>query len=235
MGVYPLVAQIECWDPAMRTRDSKLSVQLYGGTDYMLSSLSESSIAETGYLQSRENSITSLPGFKMGGLLKFNITDRFYAKAGIEYNQLRERFDYIEEEIIPMPTEVIVNTITYRLYNEYKTMGIPILLGYSLVYSPSFELNLDLGIIANLQFDFDGGILEPSDMVNRDGAGYYRNTIGISTVANIEFLKKFSEKFGLFLNLGSKYTFNEINLLPTNPIDQKLVLFGSAVGVQFKI
>lgn len=232
-----LSSQVECWDP--QKRNSNLSLQLYSGGDYILSNMSINETGTSPLLDQRDSTTTFIGAYKIGGLLKYQVSPKFYIKTGLEYKNIKERFDY-REILSETPTVdaegnpvTEITTRVYKTYNAFTSMDLPFLLGY-MIKDGGLDLNIEAGISYNFSFNFKGRIVDNNLSLDENPQNYYINSTGVNFLTGIELGKRVSEKVRFFLNFQGKYNPSNIES-STNPIQQSLSTVGSAIGVEFKL
>ncbi len=243
---------IECYDPTKKK--GGLAVQVYGGVDFVLEQLSTQSNDFENYLLARDNSSSFLEVIKGGAALKYTFTPNWYAKAGLEYNKINERFDFETQQtefqtLMNQPIEIIItetgtDTIygdvevpvisskKWQVYNTYHSFNIPVVLGYQSPLAGNLSWFGEAGLLYNYKFSFEGMLLDPQNQPI-EGENYYVGKIGTSAIANLGLQYNLTKSLGLFTNASFKYHFNPINS-EINPIDQKIGLLGAAVGLEWK-
>lgn len=248
-------SQVECWDPSHKGGLSKLSFQVYGGGDYDISNLTNST-GEVDLLDARNTSTSYIGAYKIGGLLKYHITPQLYAKAGLEYKDSNERFDYElqQENVVTTPGQVIgmqvnadgsttpilgdltsidITMETYEHYNKFTSYSIPVLLGYILMQNSALSLAVEGGISQNISFSYDGTILDSNLMPVENANQYYKNSIGLGLLAGLELGFNLSKKSRFIFAVHGKSPLNTINDTSINQIDEKIRAVGALAGIEF--
>lgn len=250
------ISQVDCWDPSKSSGPSKISIQLYGGSDYDMSSLSTNETEPNQYLSERNMSTSFIGSYKIGGLLKYHATPRLYIKAGLEFKDSNERFNYQleQENMVTTPNQPIgmqvdasgnvttilgdlvsieITTETYEHYNDFKSYSIPILVGYSILDKDKLSIAVEGGISQNISFAYDGTILDSNLIPVENASNYYKNSIGLGLLAGIELGYTLSEKTSFILGVHGKSPLSAINDRSINQIDEKLTAIGALVGIEY--
>lgn len=170
--------EVECYD--YNKKKGIFSVELYGLVDYVYNRLSTSEEMEP-YLLERKKSQTQLEGYRSGLRFKYSLPSGLYLKSGIEAGVIRERFrvSVFEERMEILPNQLLEiieqgdSTIyiygnkevtiesekRWRVENSYRSLGVPVLLGYEFQVGKMF-LGIEGGAIYNLKYDFKGYLLD---------------------------------------------------------------------------
>lgn len=248
-------AQIDCWDPGKKTRNTEfgVSLQVFGGGDFVQSALSTTD-TEMGFLNARENSSTFLGAYKTGAMLKVHFFPRIFVKGGVEYKNITERFDFeeseeitdIQEQVVSIEvdedgneTEILGNvlvstllTTTYEIFNTFEANDMVIMLGYKLVSSPRFDVNLEGGITYNFNLKHDGLNIESDLQPKRVDTSYYVDNTGLGYIGGIDAGMLIGSRLRLYVALQGKIIPGSI-AHELNPITQKLSFGGGALGLEF--
>lgn len=259
LSLSQVISQVECWDPSKGGGDgvlSKLSIQLYGGSDYDISTLSTNATEPSQYLDERNMSTSFIGAYKIGGLLKYQATSKLYIKAGLEFKDSNERFDYQfeQETLVTTPNQPIgmqvdangnvtpilgdlvsteITTETYEHYNDFKSYSIPILVGYVLIDKSKMSIAAEGGISQNISYGYDGTILDSNLVPVENADNYYKNSIGLGLLAGVELGLALSEKVKFVLALHGKSPLNRINDRSINQIDEKISAIGALAGFEY--
>lgn len=259
-GIY---AQMDCWNPSQK--DSKLSLQLYGGGDLVFNniSLKNDNVAFTELLEARDSSASMIGSIKYGALIKYKITNALYVKAGIELNTIHEKFEFESNEettdIIPdqvtsfsidaandttfvygdLPVTTITST-EWNINNSYKMLSIPVIIGYKLIDSEKFELNIETGILQNLTFDFEGYILDdtisPIGTDNTEIAvnNLHKTRLPTTLFLGTEAILHINEKLGFLFGMSNHTPLGTLTS-NSNPLNQQNYHFGAKVGIEIRL
>lgn len=255
-GIPPLPAsmarQIECYDYS--GKKGSFSLYALSGLDYNIRSLTSAAENST-YLDERKSTESLLIGWHSGLGLKYTFDNGLYIKGGLEYGQIRERFNYrrVTETTEILPGQIIqidiqpngdttfvygnapVTTIemkNWRVGNTYKVLDITSLIGYemergSLVYSA------ELGAAYNMHFGFNGLILDPADEPFT-ADGFFKDKINWSVLAALNVGYRMNSRATIFGGLNYRGILDNINT-NSNPIDQKYNRIGLHAGIEFKL
>lgn len=155
----------------------QLYVEGVGAGLWSFRTLEAESPALEDYVGSRASSEKQLPAFSAGVRLSAISDKGWMVKGGISYTQINEKFSYLNESeartiihevydeqgnIIGTDTTIELGTRYKITYNRYRTLDVPLLLGYEFNWGKS-SLYLNGGVLLNLAFRQKGAILDPVD------------------------------------------------------------------------
>ncbi len=181
----------------------------------------------------------------------------FYAKLGISYTRITDRFkynySYIEHDTIQGIISITQSengdtlTVIYgdiirdinieRNLNQhyyFHLIDIPLTLGYSFDIN-SFAIEAELGAIFNIRTYTTGKILSaPNTVTPVKDLNYFKSSIGFSYFAGINILKSVSYKGEMFAGVRFRYIPNNFSV-NTNPIKQNYNLLGFHIGYLYNL
>lgn len=151
----------------------RIFAEILASPDFTFRQLDPKNPADTEYAEFRAQ--TESPEYNFSTGLRFSAVSGFglALRSGVNYSQISEKFEYINEtqEVTTIirdmngnPIDTIIETGTrYKTtYNKYRTLDIPILLGYEINYK-KFTFALNGGAYLNLIFEQKGDFLSPLD------------------------------------------------------------------------
>jgi hypothetical protein len=168
-------------------------------------------------------------------------------KAGLNYSQINEKFSYSEGNIVQVV--YILNNAgdtigSYmqtgnrikKTINKYRTLDIPILLGYELG-NGNFHANLGIGTMINLRSWQTGEVLDMSlkpTNISSDSASKYRfkTNIGAAFLANATLYYKVNNKFRVFAEPYLRYNLSTANDITNLTLKQKYITTGLRFGIR---
>ena len=243
--------QLECYDPTKKK--NKISAEIYTSLDFVNTQFAAPPESRD-YLIKRDVTQTQLEGYRSGLRLKYTFPSGIYIKGGLEAGLIRERFneEISEESIEILPNqlleikvsgdttifiygdaEVLVETTqTWRVENSYKTLGIPLLVGYQW-QNERFRYGIDIGIIQNVIYDFDGYLANVTG-TPLDNPDFFRPSINQSLTGGLSISYAFNKRLNLFIQTSFKRNLEEINNVQ-NEIHQKNTKIGLGLGVEYLI
>ena len=243
--------KVECY--SYSKKPAMISIETYGIVDFVLPSMSAESDVEN-YLSERKESQTQLEGYRAGLRLKYKLPNSIYIKAGMEYGHLRERFsketsstiteilpDQLLEIIEKNDTTIYIygdapvttiSTKKWRVNNSYKTLGVPVLIGYD-YHGRKLTYGIELGAIYNFHYCFDGYLLnnasEPEPVKD-----YFKSSINTSITGGVTLNYFLNKHFDFFIQSSFLHNLNNINST-TNLVNQKNTRIGVGAGISYKL
>lgn len=153
------------------------------------------------YAQNRINTEQSRYNYSIGARISAVLGNGIAVRSGINYSTINERFEYVKENEVRVvitkkygPNGEIIGTdtstenYTRRLLtkNSYKTLDIPIIIGYEKQFK-KLTVSANAGIYVNAHFQPKGEFLSPKDSLPVSFAEYeteqnapiFRNKLGI--------------------------------------------------------
>lgn len=186
------------------------------------------------YINNRDEFETQLETFVVGGFLHRQLTDKFYVKAGLEYQAITERFDYSKFRDTTTVSNAVEYDVTilqeWKNYNRHKLFNVPLTLGYSDDFG-RWGFIAEVTPIFTIRKSFDGLLLETDGSLssNTDQFGTEfsmggRLAIGLAYNCNekfsIYFLPSYQMHFGSFTKATIGY-------------EQRYSMLGVHAGVRY--
>lgn len=243
--------KIECYNHGP-VHDA-FAIEIYSSIDFVKNHLSANNNEYQNYLTERKATQAQLEGYRGGVRLKYNFRNGLYAKLGVEAGWIKERFNYtndqrvFEEQVqatitttstgIDTTYETVLTPtgekLVWDLANDYKTLGIPALLGYQL-NSGKFTYGADLGAIYNLNYDFKGWFLDENLEPVDASHGYIKNKNGYSLTGGAHIGYDLSKKLNTYFSVSFRRDMSDINTTK-NLIDQRHTNVGIGFGLSIKL
>ena len=243
--------KIQCYDH--RKKIHPLYAEIYSSVDYVTNRFSATS-ENLEYKEERDATQTQLEGYRAGLRLKFLTRSGLYFKTGIELSAIRERFDRKETiertEIRPnqllevitqsdttiyiygdAPVQIQENKI-WKVWNTYRTLGIPLLIGYQSEYG-KFTYGIDLGGIYNLHYDFEGMLLD-SSFTPVAQPDYFKSRISSSLTGGLNIGYNLTDRLGVMAYTSFKHNLSNINQ-SNNKVQQANTRIGLGLALQFRL
>ena len=204
---------------------NKTYIEVYGGPDMAFRSMSDT--GNSVYLQKRKESTTFSSAFSAGIRYTKVFNNGISIRTGINYSQINEKFTYSEGNIVQV-VYIINNagdtigsyTTTgsrYKTtYNKFKTLDVPLVLGYELG-NGNFHTNVNAGVIINAYSWQKGEVLDarlqPVDITTGKSSSPYqfKTNIGIGFIGSVSLYYKLNEKLHLMAEPYFRY-----NLTPAS-------------------
>ena len=228
-------------------------VEAYSSVDYIMNSYATAQ-EYTDYLEEREASQAYRPSYRAGVQAKYLLDMGLFFRAGIEYSVAREKFRYRTETITTeiLPNQIInihidmngdsiitlgnapvttIETRNWRVKNEYKSLDIPISVGYQIDKGKWFY-TAELGIAYNLNFGFNGMVLD-DNLEPLQAGSYFKDKTGLNYTAGLAAGYKFRPNMNLMFRLSMRTQQSNINTA-INLIDQKYTTVGTGLGLEYE-
>ncbi|MDZ4680217.1 MAG: hypothetical protein SH848_01120 [Saprospiraceae bacterium] len=207
------------------------------------------------YLEQRENTEKSRHTFGAGVRLTAVSDFGLAARAGLNYTQITEAFDYLNEnevrititnvygnngEIVRTDTTYVSGTRRIVTPNQYQIVEIPLAVGYDL-RSPKFDLLLSVGVRINLLFQQKGAFLSPEDLTpvnfsyNRaDAYPAFKKRLETAWFVSAGLAYKWKPDFHFIFEPHLSYYLDSFTK-PEFPVSQKYWLFGASIGIRKRL
>ncbi|SRR6266496_1421609 len=230
---------------------NNLSLEVYVSPDIPFS---KTSSTNTAYLQRKDNASKMQLSYTVGFKLSTLFGDHILAKIGFQYAQINEKFSYTNKNAIRTVPVVIqrsfadgyggIRTVLdtsnlmqagtqYKLtYNHYKSIDVPILIGYETA-GDRFKAALSTGIILNMKTSYNGDILDASlTPVDINSINVYKSNTGLSFYFGLGLATRLNNSLQLFTEPYIRYRFT--NMTGTyQPLRQKINVGGLSFGLKY--
>jgi hypothetical protein len=213
------------------------------------------------YLQKRKASTKFASAFSAGIRYTKVFDNGMSVRAGLNYSQINEKFIYFNPNEIkyvtvittrviirqPGDTIYINDTLQYQqsgtrtktTYNHYRTIDVPLVIGYELG-NGKIHANINAGVIINLYSWYKGDVLDtsyqPVSITTGKGASIYqfKNNIGVGFLGSISFYYKLTDKMHLLLEPYFRYNLSPMSKENLN-LQQKYNTAGVRAGIRFDL
>jgi len=202
------------------------------------------------YVTQRENTEKTRYGVGGGVRISVDLPIDISLRTGLFYNQIHERFDLVDTNA--SRTIIYTNNITgisdtlnetgthiMETYNYYRTLDIPVLVGYTFKKGNMYA-GVNGGILFNILLKQKGHILkadnQPTLITNNsseEGETYFKNNIGLQLYGGIEFGYKVNERIDFLIEPHVRHMLNSITQY-NHPLSQKYTTYGLSGGLRFK-
>lgn len=233
----------------MNTAGDRRYFEFYAGPDYTLRSFSDTANSE--YLQKRKATTRILFSYSAGFRYTKVFNNGMSFKTGINFSQINEKFSYMAANVVQ--NRFIVNSFTgdttgnyavtgtqYKnVYNHYRTVDVPLLVGYEMGNGKLYT-NVNAGAIINCYSWQKGEILDatgkPVNITTGSSNSVYefRNNIGIGFMAEVSFYYKLNGRFHLLAEPYYRYNITPLSKDNTT-LKQKYNTLGLRIGLRFDL
>jgi hypothetical protein len=234
-----------------KSNKSHFFIDIYYAPEIASRSLSTDDPALQAYVDERFNSEKPMLSYSAGIKGSVVFGNGLTARVGLSYSNNSERFDFIKErqkitkEIKDqngnvIRTEITELVITDKVYNSYKFIDLPIMIGYEKDLK-DFILSVNGGIGLNLSASQSGKIykediksvyiLEDNGEAN---APIFKKSAGMSLIGSIGLNYKYNERIMLLLEPSARYYIHSLSEA-SNPVSQRYLFLGMNVGLRYRI
>jgi hypothetical protein len=229
-----------------------LYFEALGAPEYAFRNLSSLAPEMAEHIQSREAAEQELLSFSAALRLALIADYGLSFRLGLQYSQINERLRYLNESevrtvikeildeqgnVIGTDTFIEIGTRFKESYNHYRSLDIPLLLGYEL-RSQHTSVYFNAGILLNLIASQSGDILSPVDNTpisidSNDPAAFaaFRQQLGLGWYASVGFTVRLGPGLDLIAEPYLK-SFPRSITTDTYDVDQKYMNTGLFLGVR---
>ena len=187
---------IPCPEVEKNAAGSKRYIEVYGGPDYVFRSLSDT--ANSIYLQQRKASVKYLFAYSAGIRYTRVFGSGMSFRTGLNYSQINEQFTSENGRVIQNIYIINSNGDTTGTYlqsgtlyktstNKYKSIDIPISVGYELG-NGRIHSNLNMGVMINIHSSQKGFVLDKNGMAVDISSGKSASVYQYKTKAGVSFI-----------------------------------------------
>ena len=238
-------------------RNFVFSIKLQSGLSFVSRQLRAKSEATQTLLQLRENTESILEAHHYGIQLVTTHQSGFSLNFGINQTTIAERFDYLKiisdtstitgvkiiytelsgeltdiYDTIPL---ISTTTITKKIYNSYKLLDLPILLGYSRKWK-NWQIGASAGVFVNLSLQTEGKIMNGLDeiiQIETQTTPIYKSKLGLAYYLGFSLEREISPNIQVSISsFVKKYTTDFTN--KSYGLSQQYTLFGGTVGLSYQ-
>ncbi|TDX01039.1 hypothetical protein [Dinghuibacter silviterrae] len=238
-------------------------IECYAGADHVNHYITASSPAYASYVQQAKSMEMSYPSFSVGLRLDLPLwTDRWRFQTGVHYAQINEHLHYFNpsytKTVFQVTTRSVVGpsgnvvqvmdttSVTYKgqylkqSLNAYRRIDIPVVLSYTLVHTPQFELGGSGGAFFNVVSWYGGDIVDttglPTALHSGHGQGVsnWKKQMGASLYGSLSLRDQLSSRVRVSLEPYLRYDLNTINK-DVNVYKERFVATGLSLGLQYAI
>lgn len=198
---------------------NKRYVEIYGGPDLALRSLSDT--GNSAYLQKRRESTSFSSAYSAGLRYTQVFNNGMSIRTGINFSQINEKFTYVQGNLVQVTyiinangdttgTYVTTGTRYKTTHNKFRTIDIPLVVGYEMG-NGRIHANVNAGIIINAYSWQKGEVLDtalhPVNISTGKSKSPYqfKTNIGLGFLAGVSFYYKLNEKAHLLAEPYFRY------------------------------
>jgi hypothetical protein len=213
---------IPCPEAEKNAAGNKRYFEIYGGPDYAFRSITDT--GNSAYLQKRKESTGFSSAFSVGARYTRVFSNGMSFRTGINYSQINEKFKYAEGNIIQVvyitnsngdTTGSFTTTGTrYKTtFNKFRTIDIPLLIGYELG-NGRIHANFNAGAIINVYSWQKGDVLDTayqpvSITTGKTSSPYqFKTNAGIGFMGAVSVYYKLNDKWHIFAEPYFRYNFS---------------------------
>lgn len=226
-------------------------MEVYGSPDIPMSKITSKN---SNYLRQKDSTSQMQLSYTLGLRIGAMIGEHWTGKIGIQYSDINEKFSYLNSNAMRTVPVIETRTVTdgnggnrtivdtsnllqvgkqYKLtYNHYKSIDIPLTLGYS-IHGERVTTGFNTGMIFNLRTMYKGDILDsnlaPADINATD---IYKNRTGMSLYFSLSLQAKLNSQLSLFTEPYLRYRLNNMTG-GYQPFAQKINVGGLSIGLRY--
>ena len=222
--------------------------ELYAGPDYAFKKYNDT--ANSALLEKRKASTSFLYAFSAGVRYTRVFSNGMSLRGGINYSQINEKFSYAQSNVVQLTYEInqqgdtinsyYVRGTKYRTsYNHYRTLDIPLLVGYELG-NGRLHANINAGAVINIYSWQNGETLDSSfqpvsfTSAKSNSPYQYKTNVGVGFMGGISLYYKLNESLHLLAEPYYRYNFSPMNK-GTLSIQEKFSTIGLRLGLRLDL
>jgi len=236
---------VPCPESEKNAAGNKRYFEIYAGPDYAFRSITDT--GNSTYLQKRKESSHFSSAFSVGLRYTKVFNNGMSFRTGINYSQINEKFKFAEGNIIQVVYIVNSNGDTtgsftssgtrYKTtYNKYKTIDVPLLIGYELG-NGRLHANFNAGAMVNVYSWQKGDVLDTSYKpvsitTGKTSSPYqFKTNVGIGFLASVSVYYKLTNRLHLLAEPYFRYNFSPASKADLT-IKQKYNTAGIRLGIR---
>jgi hypothetical protein len=236
---------IPCPNPEKDAAGNKRYFEIYGGPDYAFSKITDT--ANSTYLQRRKESTSFASAFSAGLRYTRVFNNGMSFRTGINYSQINEKFKFSQGNIIQTVYIIDNNGDTtgsytatgtrYKTtYNKFRTIDIPMLIGYELG-NGRIHANINAGAVINAYSWQKGDVLDtayqPVNITTGKTASpyHFKTNVGIGFMGAVSVYYKLNDKWHILLEPYFRYNFSSASKSELT-LKQKYNTAGLRLGIR---
>lgn len=230
---------------------------LYASPDYTFKTVTNNHATQQ-FMNRKDSSEKARIGFSAGFRIVKPINDHFSIKTGLNYTQINEAFTYKTENELKTTTVITVRNITLAngttivvsdtsilqqlgfktntVKNRYKSIDIPILLGYQFG-NDNLHVGINAGLMVNVSAWYKGVFLDTAltaTTITKENNVVYKNNIGLGIYTGISITKRINYNTLIFAEPYLRYNLSNMTT-PQSIYNQRMSIGGLAIGLKFNL
>jgi len=238
---------IPCPDNNKNPAANQRYVELYAAADYVLRQFTDT--PNSSYMKMRKESTSFASAYSAGIRFTKVFNNGFNIRAGLNFSQINEKFKYVQGNIIQVVFIINAsgdtigsyqtsNTRYKTSYNHYKTLDIPVTIGYE-TSKGRWNVNFNTGLIVNIHSWNQGEVLndalQPVDISGLSPNPYqFKTNIGVGGVGAISFYYSINKKLSIMAEPYLRYNFSSMNKTEIS-LKQKYHTSGIKFGLRLNL
>jgi hypothetical protein len=239
---FPKIPTIPCPEAERNTAGNKQYIDVYGGPDFIYRSYTDT--ADSEYLKNRKASTGINYAYSVGLRYTKVFNNGVSVRTGINYSQINENFIakkgfvlqnvYVVNNLGDTINSYINRTLQYeRSTNIYKTMDIPLMIGYELG-NGRLHTNLSAGVMVNVLSKQRGNVLDKNGNAVDITSGksnsiyQYKSNVGVAVLGAVSVFYKLNKNLHLMAEPYFRYSLSSFTK-PDITLKQKT----NTVGIRF--
>ena len=228
---------------------NKRYVEVYGGPDIGFRSFTDT--GNSAYLQQRRESTKFSSAFSAGIRYTKVFNNGMSLRTGVNYSQINEKFELKQGNVVQVTyiinaqgdttgSYTVTGTRYKTTYNRYRTVDVPLVVGYELG-NGKLHANLNAGAIINVYSWQRGDVLDAAgNPVNittgKNGSSPYgfKTNVGVGFTGAVSVYYKVTEKMHLMAEPYYRHNFSAMNK-ENLTLKQKYNTAGLRIGVRLDL
>ncbi len=227
---------------------NKKYIEFFAGPDYAFRSLSDTGNSE--YLRRRKESTKFSSAFSAGIRYTRVFKNSMSVRIGANYSQINEKFTFNQGNIVQVTYIIGSNGDTLGSFttigtrykttiNRYRTLDIPIAMGYELG-NGRWHANINAGVIVNVYSWQKGDVLDTaynpvSITTGKSSSPYqFKTNAGIGFVGGVSVYYKLNDRIHLMAEPYFRYNFSPMNK-DNITLKQKYQTAGLRIGIRLDL
>ncbi len=245
---FSKIPTIPCPEAERNTAGNKQYVDVYGGPDFIYRSYTDT--ADSEYLKNRKASTGINYAYSIGVRYTKVFNNGVSVRTGINYSHINENFIakkgfvleqvYVVNNIGDTINSYINKTLQYeRSTNIYKTIDIPLMIGYELG-NGRLHTNLSAGVMVNVLSKQRGNVLDKNGNAVDITSGksnsiyQYKSNVGVAVLGAVSVFYKLNKNLHLMAEPYFRYSLSSFTK-PDITLKQKTNTVGIRFGLRWDL